>query len=127
MVFIIIITSRYSTEPEVIAIDIIRAVTTHLNPSLRTEAYCQLIKQLRNNPSPQSSNLVSTHKTSFLTNYSPYYCVVVLFKGSFTIHHSPFTIHSHLGMEIDGNLLELVLTRGEFCRISRCIFMGKCT
>ena len=49
---------RYSSAQETIAMDILRLVGTNSNPAIRTEAYCQLVKQLRENPSAQSVALV---------------------------------------------------------------------
>ena len=43
---------------EALAVEIVRMVQGSANPMMRTEAYCQLIKQLRNNPNAQSVSLV---------------------------------------------------------------------
>lgn len=44
---------------EALAVEIVRMVQSSTNPMMRTEAYCQLIKQLRNNPNEQSVSLVA--------------------------------------------------------------------
>ena len=49
---------RYSMTDEALAVEIVRMVQGSTNPMMRTEAYCQLIKQLRNNPNAQSVSLV---------------------------------------------------------------------
>lgn len=49
---------RYSMSEDALAVDMVRMIQGYKNPSLRTEAYCQLIKQLTENPSTQSVSLV---------------------------------------------------------------------
>ena len=44
---------------EALAVEIVRMVQSSTNPMMRTEAYCPLIKQLRNNPNAQSVSLVA--------------------------------------------------------------------